>query len=102
MRSIHVEGKADTRALDAVGISEETAKDMYRYLAIANYEDRFVIPTGHEELSLDDAYGFQGQNGFTFGNDSSRGISKITLFPRRRKDTDADSKELAPDANHRG
>ncbi len=102
MRSVHVEGKPDTRALDAVGISEDTAKEMYRYLAIANYEDRFVIPTGHEELSLDDAYGFQGQNGFTFGNDNARGVSKITLFPRRRKDTDADSKQLAPDADGRG
>ena len=32
-------------------------------------------------------YGFQGQNGFTFGNDSSAGISKISLFPRRRKES---------------
>ena len=101
MRSVHVEGKADTSALDKLGMSETVAKDMYRYLAIANYEDRFVIPTGHTELSLDDAYGFQGQNGFTFGNDSSRGVSKITLFPSRRKDTNVDSKELAPDANPR-
>ena len=101
MRSVHVEGKVDTRALETAGISEDQAKEMYRYLAIANYEDRFVIPTGHEELRMDDAYGFQGQNGFTFGNDSSRGISKITLFPSRRKDTSADSKQLAPDANQR-
>jgi nitrate reductase beta subunit len=101
MRSVHVEGKADTQALDKLGMSETVAKDMYRYLAIANYEDRFVIPTGHTERSLDDAYGFQGQNGFTFGNDSSRGVSKITLFPSRRKDTNSDSKELAPDASAR-
>ena len=85
-RSVHVEGVADTRALEAAGITEDMAKEMYRYLAIANYEDRFVIPTGHAEETMEDPYGFQGQNGFTFGNDSSRGISKITLFPRRRKD----------------
>ncbi len=84
-RSIHVEGKVDTRALDAAGITEQQAQEMYRYLAIANHEDRFVLPTGHAELDLDDAHGFQGQNGFTFGNDSSQGVSKITLFPRRRK-----------------
>ncbi|MDQ7072755.1 MAG: hypothetical protein Q9N32_03545 [Gammaproteobacteria bacterium] len=54
---------------------------MYRYLAIANYEDRFSIPTGHEEMVLDDVFAQQGQNGFTFGNDSSAGVSKITLFP---------------------
>jgi len=94
-RSIHVEGQVDTRAIDAAGITEEQAKEMYRYLAIANYEDRFVIPTGHTEETLDDSFGFQGQNGFNFGNDSSHGVSKITLFPRRRKDT-VEPKELAP------
>jgi nitrate reductase beta subunit len=97
-RSIHVEGVADTRALEAAGITEDQAKEMYRYLAIANYEDRYVIPTGHEEERMDDAYGFQGQNGFTFGNNSSAGISKITLFPRRRKDT-PEPAELAPSAD---
>jgi nitrate reductase beta subunit len=94
-RSIHVEGQVDTRAIDAAGITEEQAEEMYRYLAIANYEDRFVIPTGHTEETLDDSFGFQGQNGFNFGNDSSHGVSKITLFPRRRKDT-VEPKTLAP------
>jgi nitrate reductase beta subunit len=35
---------------------------------IANYEDRFVIPTSHEELRQEDFHTFQGQNGFTFGD----------------------------------
>jgi nitrate reductase beta subunit len=94
-RSVHVEGEADTRALEKAGITEDQAKEMYRYLAIANYEDRFVIPTGHEEVRLEDFYGFQGQNGFTFGNDSSAGISGSSLFPERRKET-VESKEEAP------
>jgi nitrate reductase beta subunit len=97
MRSIKVDGVANPAALEAVGISEETALDMYRYLAIANYEDRFVIPTGHEEYTLEDAYGHQGQNGFTFGNDTSTGISESALFPRRRKETQ-EPKEYAPSA----
>jgi len=95
MRSINVDGVADTTALDAAGLTEEQATEMYRYLAIANYEDRFVLPTGHEEVRLDDALAHQGQNGFTFGNDSSSGVSKITLFPRRRKES-TEPKELAP------
>jgi nitrate reductase beta subunit len=99
-RSVHVDGKADTRALEAVGLSEDQAKDMYRYLAIANYEDRFVIPTGHEEIRLDDFYGYQGQNGFTFGNDSSPGISANSLFPERRKET-VDSLKSPPSADER-
>jgi len=99
-RSVHVEGIADTRALEAAGITEDQAKEMYRYLAIANYEDRFVIPTGHAEVSLEDFYSFQGQNGFTFGNDSSAGISASSLFPERRKQT-VDSLESAPSADER-
>ncbi len=99
-RSVHVEGKADLRALETAGISEDQAKDMYRYLAIANYEDRFVIPTGHAEVSLEDFYSFQGQNGFTFGNDSSAGISPNSLFPERRKQT-VDSLAPAPSADER-
>jgi nitrate reductase beta subunit len=83
-RSVHVEGKADTRALDAAGLTEDEAKMMYRYLAIANYEDRFVIPTGHEEQRQEDPYAFQGQNGLSFGNASSAGVSPFSLFPKRR------------------
>jgi len=99
-RSIHVEGKADTRALDAAGISEDQAKEMYRYLAIGNYEDRFVIPTSQEETRLEDFHSFQGQNGFTFGNDSSPGISAGSLFPERRRES-VESLEDAPSADEK-
>ena len=81
-------------------MTEEMAQDMYRYLAIANYEDRFVVPTSHEEERLDDSHGFQGQNGFTFGNDSSTGISPVTLFPRRRRES-MEPRELAPSSDNR-
>ncbi|STJ11482.1 Respiratory nitrate reductase 2 beta chain [Escherichia coli] len=43
MRSQTVEGVTDTRAIDEVGLSVAQVEEMYRYLAIANYEDRFVI-----------------------------------------------------------
>lgn len=82
-RSKHVDGKADTRALDAVGMTEEQAEEMYRYLAIANYEDRFVIPTGHEELRSLDVHAFQGANGFSPGN-RVPGTGGFSLFPERR------------------
>ncbi|TCS73837.1 respiratory nitrate reductase beta subunit [Sulfuritortus calidifontis] len=97
-RSVHVEGQADTRALEETGMTVEMALEMYRYLAIANYEDRFVIPTGHAEVTLEDFYGFQGQNGFSFGNDSSPGISPNSLFPERRRET-VESREPAPSAD---
>ena len=74
---------------------------MYRYLAIANYEDRFVIPTSHQEIQLDDYHAFQGQNGFSFGNDTSSGMSTLSLFPDRRKES-MEPREPAPLASPRG
>ena len=37
---------------------------MYRYMAIANYEDRFVIPTTHREYA-ENAYELRGGCGFS-------------------------------------
>ncbi|MFN3593989.1 MAG: nitrate reductase subunit beta, partial [Thiobacillaceae bacterium] len=98
MRSVHVEGTPNTEALAAAGIDEATAREMYRYLAIANYEDRFVVPTSHQEVTLEDFYGHQGQNGFTFGNDSSPGISPNSLWPERRKET-VEERDPVPSAD---
>ncbi len=44
-------------SLPRVGLSENQIEEMYRYLAIADYEDRYVIPTSHQEAlshSFDD------------------------------------------------
>jgi len=90
-RSVNVEQKADLEVLRSAGITEDQAQEMYRYLGIANYEDRFVIPTSHEEIRNDDPYGFQGQNGFSGGNTSAHGENPgqddLTLFPAPRKRT---------------
>ncbi len=75
-------------ALSAAGLSPEQADEMYRYLGIANYEDRFVIPSSHEEIRNEDPYGFQGVNGFTGGNSSSHGSKGgrgFSLFPAPRR-----------------
>jgi nitrate reductase beta subunit len=52
---------------------------MYRLMAIANYEDRFVIPTSHRE-NAEDAYNLRGNCGFSFGNGCSGGDSESNLF----------------------
>jgi nitrate reductase beta subunit len=83
-RSKHVDGKANDTALKSAGLSVEQAEEMYRYLAIAHYDDRFVIPSGHEEYQQEDIYAHQGQVGFTLGNNSSQGGSGTSLFPARR------------------
>ena len=100
MRSIHVDGKPDLGPLLRAGIDDNIAKEMYRYLAIANYEDRFVVPTAHEEIRLDDYHAFQGQNGFTFGADQSKGPGTFSLFPERRT-TSPEPRTPAPVAEPR-
>jgi nitrate reductase beta subunit len=65
--------------LEQAGLSREVAEEMHRYLAIANYEDRFVIPTGHKEVA-EDAYGIRGACGFSFGNGCDAGEPHSSLF----------------------
>lgn len=80
MRSKLIEGQEDTRILDQVGLSKEMVNDMYKIMALANYEDRYVIPTGHREETLD-AYGESGGCGFSFGNGcATHGNSTTDLF----------------------
>ncbi|MEQ8194454.1 MAG: nitrate reductase subunit beta [Rhodospirillales bacterium] len=79
MRDKHVEGRLNNRVLEQADMSGAQIEEMYRYLAIANYEDRFVIPTAHREES-EDAHGLRGDCGFSFGNGCSDGISDFSLF----------------------
>ena len=65
--------------LERVGLSEYQVEEMYRYMAIADYEDRFVIPTSHKELG-DQAYDQRGICGFSFGAGCSEGNSTFSLF----------------------
>lgn len=46
MRAKRVEDRIDQQALDRGGISEETAEQMLRLLALARLEERFVLPAG--------------------------------------------------------
>jgi nitrate reductase beta subunit len=78
MRGKHVEGNPDVAVLKEVGLTEAQVEDMYRYLAIANYEDRFVIPTSHREMATE-AFPERGGCGFSFG-DGCHGESEPSLF----------------------
>ncbi|MES2042679.1 MAG: nitrate reductase subunit beta, partial [Pseudomonadota bacterium] len=84
MRAKTVDGRIDHPIAEKVGLTAAQIEDMYRYMAIANYEDRFVIPTTHRE-NAEDAYGLRGGCGFTFGNGCSDGHTKIGMFgPNKR------------------
>jgi nitrate reductase beta subunit len=49
MRDINLGREPDLSIPDAVGMTAEDIVDMHRLLAIAKYEERYVIPTAHAE-----------------------------------------------------
>ena len=50
MRKREVLGARDEGMVAAAGMSVTDVEDMYRLLAIAKYDDRYVIPKAHAEL----------------------------------------------------
>jgi len=86
MRAKTVDGVIDEVVAEKVGMTGEMIEDMYHVMAIANYEDRFVIPTSHREIS-EDAYDVRGSCGFSFGNGCSDGESDTDLFGGKRTRT---------------
>ena len=79
MRAKTVDGRLDERIATKVGLTGRAIDEMYQVMAIANYEDRFVIPTAHRELS-ENAQEVRGACGFSFGNGCSDGTSEPNLF----------------------
>ena len=86
MRAKTVEGMIDEGIAGRVGMTGGQIEDMYQLMAIANYEDRFVIPTTHREAG-EDARELKGSCGFSFGNGCSDGLSEPSLFGRPRART---------------
>ncbi len=86
MRAKTVDGVIDESIARRVGLTALQIEEMYQIMAIANYEDRFVIPTAHRELD-EDAYDLRGSCGFSFGNGCSGGESEVNLFatPKRAR-----------------
>ena len=82
-RAEQVDGVLDLKVLEQVGLSRDQADDMYRYLAIANYEDRFVIPSAHREEALSDAFAERSGCGFSFGNGCG-GASDTNMFGAKK------------------
>ncbi|MBB4845644.1 nitrate reductase beta subunit [Paucibacter oligotrophus] len=78
-RSKHVDGVENSQVLAQVGLQKDTVEDMYQVMAIANYEDRFVIPSTHREYA-ENAYDLRGGCGFSFGNGCSEGETNVSLF----------------------
>jgi len=74
MRNKQVGREMDASLLDTIGQSAQTVEDMYRLLAIAKYNDRFVIPPAHKE-HVADLFNQQGACGLDFeGGPGSCGV----------------------------
>jgi nitrate reductase beta subunit len=85
-RAKHVDGEPNLAALKQVNLAPAVVEDMYQIMAIANYEDRFVIPTTHREYA-ENAFNVRGGCGFSFGNGCSEGIGETSLFGSEKKRT---------------
>jgi nitrate reductase beta subunit len=85
MRAKSIDGVIDHPVAERVGLAAAQIEEMYQIMAIANYEDRFVIPTTHRE-GAEDAYHLRGACGFSFGNEASGGRTELGLFgPSKRR-----------------
>ncbi|MBL0338768.1 MAG: nitrate reductase subunit beta [Rhodospirillaceae bacterium] len=85
MRGKYVDGVLNTQILEQTGLTQTMVEEMYRYMAIANYEDRFVIPSSHREYA-EQAFDMRSSCGFSFGNGCAGGNSEANLFgkPKRK------------------
>jgi nitrate reductase beta subunit len=85
-RDKHVDGRINLEVLSQVGLTQAQVEDMYHVMAIADYEDRFVIPSSHREYA-ENTFNVRGSCGFSFGNGCSEGTSTTSLFGTDKKRT---------------
>jgi nitrate reductase beta subunit len=83
MRAKIIDGVIDHGVAARVGLAPAQIDEMYQIMAIANYEDRFVIPTSHRE-GAEDALGLRGACGFSFGNEAAGGRTELGLFGKTK------------------
>ncbi|WP_295801337.1 nitrate reductase subunit beta [uncultured Microbulbifer sp.] len=84
MRGIHVDGVQDRELLEQAGMSVQQVEEMYRYMALANYEDRFVVPSSHKAYA-ENAYDMKSSCGFSFGNGCSTGNDPVNIFGGKKQ-----------------
>lgn len=65
MRSLQTNKQPDLARMEQVGLTGQDIEEMYRLLAIAKYDDRFVIPASHRE-EVADLYSERGSCGLDF------------------------------------
>jgi len=75
MRSKSISQTFDNSIFEELGLDQQQIERLYRLLAIAKFEDRFVIPNAHKEV-YQDLYQEQGITGFAMNYDGQYCISE--------------------------
>ncbi|MCM3895979.1 nitrate reductase subunit beta [Gordonia sputi] len=113
MRDITLGREPDPDIPASVGMSEEQVYEMYRLMALAKYEERYVIPTAHLEqaeqldemacsLDYEDGPGMYESGAFGEASGTPTPVSVETfhaLKQRQTSDTAANSHRLANRTN---
>ncbi|MFL4908093.1 nitrate reductase subunit beta [Streptomyces sp. MMS24-I2-30] len=114
MRAVNLGAEPDGRISAAVGMDRAQLEELYRLLAIAKYEDRYVIPTAAvgdasrlEESALPEGCALDGEGGpgmggdGPFGGDSGRRLLPLVsvetfhaLSRRQKSDRADDAREV--------
>lgn len=98
MRGVTLRGEGDPAIAASAGMSEEMLYEMYRLMAIAKYEERYVIPTAHIEqaheleelgcsLDYDDGPGMYGSGPFGEASGRPTPVAVETFNALRRRQT---------------
>jgi nitrate reductase / nitrite oxidoreductase, beta subunit len=103
MRDINLGRDPDGSIPTSVGMTQQDMEDMFRLLAIAKYDERYVIPPAHaeqahslEELATDCSLDYEGGPGMGGGGPFGEGSGGVTplavenfrmLADRQRSDT---------------
>lgn len=66
MRSVQTKKQPNLELIEELGLTEQDIHDMYSLLAIAKYNDRFVIPASAHREVFADLYSEQGSCGLAF------------------------------------
>ena len=101
MRDVTLDRPRNEAVATAVGMTGREIVEMYRLLAIAKYEERYVIPTAYEgeahqleelacSLDVDGGPGMVGSGPFGEGSGSPMPVSVETFHALRDRQTSAD------------
>jgi nitrate reductase beta subunit len=96
MRELTIAGGAVPAVAEAVGMDGSSIEEMYRLLAIAKYEERFVIPQAHAELAstLAELGERQGSCGLEFPGGPGSCVPEATEDGGTQDTTDLDLVEM--------